>query len=503
MPRVGGGSLSPMVSGEAQRMIVTCPECAARYKLDRSRVSARGARITCPRCKHVFVVYPSQQSPGSTTLTPTGFQDEPGPSKSVPAPRPSVPTARAPEPARKSTPAKSRRKASDLDFRKVGIGSWKVRVKIGLVYDFSDIRTLRKYIADGRVTPEDVISHDGSTWVPIGDIPDLDAYFVEVYERAEAGAQAAPEPTPTPSAPTFDHAFEEDDPTRIMRVGGGLGSNLAAQTLAAAAAEAAQAEAAPATGARPFVDPFAQLKEEKRRRPAAKRAPAPAEAPKSKALPIVAGVMVLVVIGLGAWWFLTQEDNGVVLPTQEPANTAEMDEARKNAASELEKLDEELRKDLERSKAEEAERADRDKLTPVGPKGPGPGLRPVVPDKIPTQSNDPIATDYAAMCKAAAGRSDWSAALSPCGSAAQSNGRDLGAKVSYGIALFETGKADSAKTQLQQAKSMGSRDARVEKYLGHIARKQGDVFGANAHYQAYLATKPRDAAAIQALMQGG
>lgn len=488
-----------MVSGEAQRMIVTCPECAARYKLDSSRVSARGARITCPRCKHVFVVYPSQNSPGSTTLTPTGFQDEPGPSKAAPAPRPVPRAVESPPQAPKSSP---RRKASDLDFRKVGIGSWKVRVKIGLVYDFSDIKTLRKYIADGRVTPEDVISHDGSTWVPIGDIPDLDAYFVEVYERAEAGAMAEPA-APTPSAPPPESAFEEDDPTRIMRVGGGLGSNLAAQTLAAAAAEAAQAEASPSPSARPFVDPFAQLKEEKRRRPAAKRAPAPVEEPKSKALPIVAGVMVLVVIGLGAWWYLTQPEPPIVLPNQGTENTAEMDEARKNAASELEKLDEELRKDLERSKAEEAERDDRDKLVPVGPKGPGPGLRPVVPDKIPSQSTDPIATDYGALCKAAAGRGDWSAAVSPCSSATQSNGRDLSAKVSYGIALFETGKTDGAKTQLQQAKSMGSRDARVEKYLGHIARKQGDVFGANAHYQAYLATKPRDAAAIQALMQGG
>ncbi|MFT5582952.1 MAG: putative Zn finger-like uncharacterized protein [Cognaticolwellia sp.] len=490
-----------MVSAESQRMIVTCPECAARYKLDSSRVSARGARITCPRCKHVFVVYPSQRDSGSTTLRPTGFQEESASSESTP-----VAAAKAPAPS--PAPKKSRRRASDLDFRKVGIGSWKVRVKIGLVYDFSDIKTLRKYIADGRVTPEDVISHDGSTWVPIGDIPDLDAYFVEVYERAEAGSRATPEPSPiaplaSPLPPAS--AFEEDNPTRIMRVGGGLGSNLAAQTLAAAAAEAAQAESnpAPAPGARPFVDPFAQLKEEKRRRPAAKRAATPAEAPKSKALPIVAAVLVLTVVGLGAWWYLTQPQTPVVLPNQGPENTAEMDKARENAASELEKLDDELRRDLERSKAEDAEREDRDKLVPVGPRGPGPGLRPVVPDRLPQDGGDSIAVDHAGQCKAAAGRSDWSSAVSSCSQATQSNGRDMSAQVSYGIALFETGKTDGARVQFDKAKGLGSRDARIEKYLGHIARKQGDVFGANAHYQAYLATQPRDAAAIQALMQGG
>ncbi len=486
-----------MVSGDATRMIVTCPECAARYKLDSSRVSARGARITCPRCKHVFVVYPSQGEPGSTTLTPTGFQEQSD--AALPAASPSVP---APAPAAK----KSRRRASDLDFRKVGIGSWKVRVKIGLVYDFSDIKTLRKYIADGRVTPEDVISHDGSTWVPIGDIPDLDAYFVEVYERAEAGASEPEEKPATPAAapPSHDHAFQEEDPTRIMRVGGGLGSNLAAQTLAAAAAEAAQAEAAPSSnGARPFVDPFAQLKEEKRRRPAAKRAPAPEEAPRSKALPVLAAVLVLAVIGLGAWWYLTQPETPVILPNQGPENSAELDKARQNAASELEKLDEELRRDLERSKAEDAQREDPDKLVPVGPRGPGPGLRPVVPDKLPQQGGDTIAVDHGALCKAAAGRGDWSSAVASCSSATQSNGRDMSAHVNYGIALFETGKTDGARVQLNQAKSLGSRDARIEKYLGHIARKQGDVFGANAHYQAYLATSPRDAAAIESLMQGG
>ena len=43
-------------------MIVTCDHCGARYKLDESRVSGRGAKITCPRCKHVFVVYREQEA---------------------------------------------------------------------------------------------------------------------------------------------------------------------------------------------------------------------------------------------------------------------------------------------------------------------------------------------------------------------------------------------------------------------------------------------------------
>jgi len=487
---VGGVSLSGMANGEDRRIVVTCPECTARYRLDSSRVSGLGARITCPRCKNVFVVYPDETEPGSTAPPESSTGSGKGESGSD----------------------KSRRRAADLDFRKVGIASWKVRVKIGLVYDFSEIKTLRKYIADGRVTPEDVISHDGSTWVPIGDIPDLDSYFVEVYERAEAGVVPEPESEPEPEAEAIAPSplpsatsFGEDNPTRVMRGGGGLGSSMAAQTLAAAAAEAAQVEAdlSPASGARPFVDPFAQLQEEKRRRPAAKRASAPTQAPKSKTMPLVAALVALTVVGLGVWWFQTPEETPVVLPSKTQEPTPELDQARANATSELEKLDEELRLDLERSRAEEAERVDRDKLVPVGPSGPGPGLRPVVPDTARQLESDPIAVNHGDQCKMAAGRSDWKSAISSCSLATQANARDMKSQVRYGIALFETGNSDGAGVQLEKAKSLGSRDARIEKYLGHIAKKQGDVFGANAHYQAYLVTKPRDAAEIQALMQGG
>ena len=177
-------------------MIVTCPQCTARYKLDQNKISARGAKITCPRCRHVFVVHRDEEPDGATT----GLLGDAPPETAEAAPL--------------------RHDASALDFRKVGISSWKVRVKIGLVYDFSDIKTLRKYIQDGRVTSDDVISHDGSTWVTIGDIPDLDAYFIEVYERCEAElaedeAAAANEPV-------------DDEDTNVVGMGS-LGGKLAEQ----------------------------------------------------------------------------------------------------------------------------------------------------------------------------------------------------------------------------------------------------------------------------------
>ena len=54
----------------------------------------------------------------------------------------------------------------------------KVIAGIGLTYDFSDLRILRKYIADGRVTPEDLFSWEGESWQRIGDIVDFKAYFI-------------------------------------------------------------------------------------------------------------------------------------------------------------------------------------------------------------------------------------------------------------------------------------------------------------------------------------
>ncbi|MFN7143265.1 MAG: zinc-ribbon domain-containing protein, partial [Myxococcota bacterium] len=38
-------------------MIVTCESCKSRYKLDDAKITGRGAKITCPKCKNVFVVY--------------------------------------------------------------------------------------------------------------------------------------------------------------------------------------------------------------------------------------------------------------------------------------------------------------------------------------------------------------------------------------------------------------------------------------------------------------
>ncbi|MGM0556617.1 MAG: zinc-ribbon domain-containing protein [Myxococcota bacterium] len=43
-------------------MIVQCPQCSSRYRVNDANVPSSGGRITCPSCGHKFVVYPDQDN---------------------------------------------------------------------------------------------------------------------------------------------------------------------------------------------------------------------------------------------------------------------------------------------------------------------------------------------------------------------------------------------------------------------------------------------------------
>jgi predicted Zn finger-like uncharacterized protein len=181
-------------------MIVTCDHCGARYKLDESRISGRGAKITCPRCRHVFVVYRESEADIEPAAKAIGGDRADGADE---------PAVVAPEGAA-SPVEETDYDVHALEFRKVGIPSWKVKVKIGLVYDFSDFKTLAKYISDGRVTESDKLSHDGQTWTSIGEIADLEQHFVDVYKDAEAAMRLAA------AGGDGTEDYEDDAPTNIV-----------------------------------------------------------------------------------------------------------------------------------------------------------------------------------------------------------------------------------------------------------------------------------------------
>jgi hypothetical protein len=76
-----------------------------------------------------------------------------------------------------------------LDFSQVGLKFWKVKVKIGFTYDFSDFKTFIKSLREGRICDTDLLSHDGADWTPINEIEDLEAYFCRLYVKLEKGIE--------------------------------------------------------------------------------------------------------------------------------------------------------------------------------------------------------------------------------------------------------------------------------------------------------------------------
>lgn len=477
-------------------MIVSCPQCQARYKLDPNKIAARGAKITCPRCRHVFVVYPEVSDDGSKGLT-TLDRARPRDKAGIPD-EPTAPVHRVQKP-------RPKRSAEDLDFRKVGIASWKVRVKIGLVYDFSDIKTLRKYIQDGRVTPEDVISHNATDWATIGDIPDLDAYFVEVYDREEdalANGRKA-------------NAFEEDTPTNVVGMGS-LGSDLAAQALAEATRNPDAAEPANEHGQR-FVDPFAALKDkqrdriQERRKSGGRKAPPPKKDEGGSQKGLLIAALVLIVLGGGAFWYLSQGGEPVSETTTSAEDAAQAQRAKEKQDAAREAVNDKLEKELEEIDRPELEGDGDDQiLIPIGPRD-APTRKP---DDLLSRSNPSqdqpatAAVDPKKDCQDFTRAGSWTQAKMACKMALNGSPGNPAVMVNYGIALYENGELNAATNQLSGASGNGSTDPRIKKYLGHVARERGDVMGASGFYQDYLAANPNasDKAKIEALLtqlQGG
>jgi predicted Zn finger-like uncharacterized protein len=230
-------------------MVVTCPSCSARYRLNPDKMKGRGAKITCPKCAHVFVVFadgaggPASDDPEGGQESPLAAEDTlrerlarrdllttnsalealglegdvdtsqtsakirvvaPGPRGSR-EPIATLDTNRSfssvgedsvggdsiEEEAVEEDDEPDVLDANELDFREVGIATWKVKVAIGLVYDFSDVATLKRYLADKRVTPSDLLSPNGKDWTVIGDIPDLDTHFIDTWKAARAERKAS------------------------------------------------------------------------------------------------------------------------------------------------------------------------------------------------------------------------------------------------------------------------------------------------------------------------
>ena len=225
--------------------------------------------------------------------------------------------------------------AADLDFREVGITTWKVKVAIGLIYDFSDIATLKKYLADKKVTEDDLISHDGKEWVRIGEIEDLDQHFIETWKAAKAAASSARKDKPAAKAAPAEASASTGGagayasgtyPSQTGSYGAQTGSYGAQSTASSAAAKAERAE----------------------RRAQRKAAKAKAErGPSRVPLLMLAAVIVLTVV---AWFlFANPEQDDVTIGTVGPgtgtSTEPDIDEA------ERERIRREVREQVEAQRA--------------------------------------------------------------------------------------------------------------------------------------------------------
>jgi predicted Zn finger-like uncharacterized protein len=187
-------------------MIIECSACHSRYRIREEKLPPGGGNIKCPNCEQVFFVSlppvpaeaPGEAGPATAPLAPPAPPVSAGGTMMMAAPPP-VPTEQ-PAPAGPIT-------GSNPAIRK-----WKLKNAIGLVYDFSDTDSLRRWLQardslDGLTASSD----NGTTWEPLSKFEELSdvrpasrktalavaAITGGVDPRAAAAAvAAAPPPSP-------------------------------------------------------------------------------------------------------------------------------------------------------------------------------------------------------------------------------------------------------------------------------------------------------------------
>jgi cytochrome c-type biogenesis protein CcmH/NrfG len=426
-----------------------------------------------------------------------------------------------------------------LDFRSVGISSWKVKVKIGLIYDFNDFKTFNKNIRDGRVTATDLISFDGSEWLPIGNLDDLSKRFCEMFVRKKRAME--------------DDVDEvgEDEPTRIMQsssevndkksllgpadeepVGPAVSVSPANPEApsegldsAAALADALADAAAEVDGARAdeswksgktdskqpprFVDPFEKTAQQRSagQRRSSSSAPSKADNDGGNRGMMIAAVLLIVLLGGGGYWF-TNQQGGEAAPSPADEATATASPAADDESSDPNQIRADLLETL-KSQAQpvvaEAEDASTDAwdvpqeqerivIIPEEFRDGGDG---VAPDQNGTMSvgGGEGAASHSSEGDTQARGANWSAAAAAYQKAVELEPRNMRYIERLCEYRYRSGNVTSARNSCSQSKNAGSREA--SKWLGHIAYDQGDTAGAVGHYQTYISSNPPDRSEIQ------
>ncbi|MGK0348662.1 MAG: putative Zn finger-like uncharacterized protein [Myxococcota bacterium] len=176
-------------------MIVTCPACSSRYKLEDTRLGGQGGKITCPSCGHLYVV--RQPQVDSVTVKDSWLGDE---SAEDPA-------------ALVTNPGDGHVELETYDFSTRGVI---LRVRQGLIdQEFHTFAEVKEALRDGSVDYSDELSTNGILWLAITDTATLETRLTGLRARLDAGEVIA-QRTKSPLV-IGDDEGDEDAPTMIVR----------------------------------------------------------------------------------------------------------------------------------------------------------------------------------------------------------------------------------------------------------------------------------------------
>ena len=437
-------------------MVITCPNCDAKYSIDKSSLKGKGARATCKSCKTVFPIY---------LENPEEKKEE--------------------KPEELQLPSLDELDVFALNFKEVGLKSWKVKIKMGLVYDFSDYKTLSKYIREGKVaTTDNLSSDDGKSWTPLNEIADLEKHFCEVYLQKKKAMLEGGEPEPVETKKTPP----KSSPTPV------LGSGLS--DLASVLAEAeAEVDGRPTPRNRP----------QKRTKPPAKKSASKKKASEKTEEPkkgnnIFVLLLLMLAVSGGVLFYMQQQAKNAKQQreefqekqlTQPTAQDKKEDEARQKS---LEEKMEKLRRERAAKKQKEEEKEREEKEPEIVQTEEERQILARLEQQEKAQS---VATNSVEDGKNAIRSQKWKKAEKIFREVISSQPTP-GNKVLLGQVLFKQQKFSEARNLLQQAKGLPE----AHKWLGFIAKEEGDDAGANQHFSVYLQSNPSDASQIKGVMNG-
>lgn len=82
----------------AVKIIIQCPGCKSKYKMDKAKIPDEGKKIKCPKCTRVFIVKKPKETAGSKPVPPSSEKPKETPKQSLTAKQSPLPKSQ-PQPA--------------------------------------------------------------------------------------------------------------------------------------------------------------------------------------------------------------------------------------------------------------------------------------------------------------------------------------------------------------------------------------------------------------------